>query len=395
MMKHVLLTLAVLALLAAPAVRADEAKDQIKAFESAMKGADDGQKVKLIQEMAKSGNEGAPKAIAKYMMHRSDEVAVAAITAIGELKEKKYYGRLMGMQKPMKDRPAVLAAAATAIGAYGDKRGIDTLVDLGKKWLSKDHTVASAAAEGLGHIPDKRCVEELIKLLDLTYPKASDNSGTISQEARDKLAKSRPAIMKGLQTLTGWDFEEPRAWKNFWELMAKKWKPGKEEIKWSEISKWEDPGYGFRVAKPDKKWEMSRNEYSRIQMDFYVLNSDEQRMQNASVCVIAYDLSNFAATTEALKAQSKEDWYRGNWKDTKEETWVRDPKYKVGKERGFMISFTGQDRSGNILKQKNIYLVHNGFMFEIATWMRSGADQPNPELPGQIDKAIQSFRYTL
>jgi len=395
MMKNVLLVLAVAALLLAPAARADEAKDQAKAFESAMKSADDGQKIKLIQDFAKSGNKDAAKEIGKFIQHRSDEVAVAAIAAIAEMKDKKFYGRFMGMIKPMKDRPVVLAAVAEAIGAYGDKKGIDTLVDLGKKWLPKDEKVASSAAKGLGCIPSKTSVEELIGFLDLTYPKTASGKASVSDEVRDRLAKSRPAIMQGLQNLTGWDFEEPRAWNNFWELMAKKWKPGKKEIDWASVEKWEDPGYGFAVEKPDKRWEMSRNDYSRIQMDFYVLNSDEQRVQNASVCVIAYDLANFAATTEAIKAQTKEDWYRSNWKDTKEESWVREPKFKIGKERGFMISFTGRDRGGNILKQKNVYLVHNGFMFEVATWMRSGADQLTPDLPDMIEKAIQSFRFTL
>jgi hypothetical protein len=198
--------------------------------------------------------------------------------------------------------------------------------------------------------------------------------------------------MKGLQNLTGWDFEEPRAWKNFWELRAKRWKPGKVEFKMADIKKWDDPGYGFQIAKPDKRWEFSRNEYSRIQIDFYELNSDEQRIQNAAVSVIAYDLSNFAATTEALKAQSKEDWYRNNWKDTKEESWVRNENYKVGKTKGHMISFTGRDRAGNILRQKNIYIIHNGFMYEINSWVRSGTKDFVGE---HIDKAIQSFRLTL
>jgi len=392
MTKTLLLSLTVLALLLAPAVRADEAKDQIKAFSEAMKSADDEQKVKLIGELAKSGNPGAGKAISKFMQNRKDEVAVAAIGAIGELKDKKYFGRLMGMIKPMKDRPAVLAAVAHAIGAYEDKKGMDTLVDLGKKWLPKNSTVASAAAEGLGKIPHKTCVDELIKLLDMTYPKQSSTGGTIGTETRDLLAKSRPAIMKGLQNLTGWDFEEPRAWKQFWELMSKKWRPGKVDFKLADISKWDDPGYGFRIEKPDKRWEFTRNDYSRIQIDFYELNSDEQRVMQASLCVIAYDLSNFAATTASQKAQSKEDWYRNNWKDTKEESWVRDDNYRVGKEKGNMIAFTGRDRSGNILMQKNIYMIHNGFMYEITTWRRSGSKE---FLVDHLDKAVQTFRYTL
>jgi len=394
MTKTLLLSLTVLALLLAPAVRADEAKDQIKAFESAMKAADDETKVKLIGEMAKSGNPGAPKALSKFIQNRKDEVAVAAITAIPALdkKPKKYFGKFLGMIKPMKDRPAVLAAVAKAIGAYESKKGMDTLVDLGKKWLAKNSTVSSAAAEGLGKIPHKTCVDELIKLLDMTYPKQSSSGGTIGTETRDLLKKSRPAIMKGLQNLTGWDFEEPRAWKNFWELMAKKWKPGKIEFKLADMQKWEDPGYGFRIEKPDKRWEFTRNEYSRIQVDFYELNSDEQRVMQASLCVIAYDLSNFAATTSAQKAQTKEEWYRNNWKDTKEESWIRGDNYKVGKEKGDMISFTGRDRSGNILMQKNIYMVHNGFMYEITTWRRSGSKD---FLAEHLDKAVQTFRFTL
>jgi len=392
MMKTILLSLAVLALVLASAADADEAKDQIKAFAGKMKAADNDQKVKLIEELAKSGNPGAGKAISKFMQHRDDAVAVAAITAIGTLKDKKYFGRLIGMIKPMKDRPAVLAAVAKTIGSYGDRKGMDTLVDLGKKWLSKNSTVASAAAEGLGNIPNKTCVDELIKLLAMTYPKQGKDSGTIGTDARNLLKESRPAIMKGLQTLTGWDFEEPRAWKQFWELMSKKWKPGKTEFKLADLDKWEDPGYGFRIEKPEKRWEFSRNDYSRIQLDFYELNSDEQRVQNASVSVIAYDLSNVAATTASLRAQTKEDWYRSNWKDTKDESWVRKDNYKVGKERGNMISFTGQDKAGNILMQKNIYMVHNLFMFEITSWRRSGSKD---FLLEHIDKAIQSFRFTL
>jgi hypothetical protein len=386
-----LLVLALTVVFLVPAVTADEAKDQINAFKDQMKEADEATRIKLIEELAATGNAGAAKAISKFMNNRSTAVSVAAIKALGTLKDKKSLGKLLGMIKPNKDKPKVLAAVAVSVGEIGGKQGLDPLVKLAKKWLAKDWEVASAAATGLGKIPNKTSVDELIKLLDLTYPKQSADGGSIGQATRDLLAKSRPAIMKGLSELTGWDFEEPRAWKNFWEAKQKSWKPGSKEIKWADIKKWEDPGYGFVITKPDKKWEIARAQAVRIQLGFYELNSDEQRIMNAAVWVSAYDLSNYKSLTAAQKADQKTDWYKSNWKDVKEETFIRNDRYRVGKLTGILLEFTGQDSAGNIMKQKNVYFVHDNFMYEIGTWRRSGT---KPELKDQVEKAIQSFRLT-
>jgi hypothetical protein len=386
-----LLVLVLSAVLLVSTVTADEAKDQIDAFKDQMKEADEATRIKLIEELAASGNKGAAKAIGKHMNSRSTAVSVAAIKAIGELKEKSFLGKLLGMIKPNKDKPKVLAAVAVAIGEYGSKKGLDPLVKLAKKWLPKDWEVASAAATGIGKIPNKTSVDELIKLLDMTYPKQSQDGGSIGQATRDLLAKSRPAIMKGLSELTNWDFEEPRAWKNFWEAKQKSWKPGKKEIKWSELKKWEDPGYGFVIDKPNKAWEIHKGENVRIQISFYELNSDEQRIMNSSIWVSAYDLSNYKSVTAAQKADQKTDWYKSNWKDVKEETFVRDERFRIGKINAIMLKFTGQDSAGNIMKQKNVYFIHDNFMYEIGTWRRSGT---KPELEQEVDKAIKSFRLT-
>ena len=168
------------ALLLLPVVKADEAKDQIAAFEETMKAADEAAMIKEIEALAKSGNPGASKAISKFMNHRQTAVRVAAIGAVGSLKEKKYFGKLNGMIKQVDKDPAVLAAVCLAVGQYGSKGSLKTLVGVAKKWMAKDAVVCSAAATAIGNISDRQAVDELIKLMDLTFPKAGANSGAIS-----------------------------------------------------------------------------------------------------------------------------------------------------------------------------------------------------------------------
>lgn len=382
-----LLLVVFFALLLLPAVNADEAKDQIDAFEETMKGADEATMIKEIETLAKSGNPGAAKAISKFMGNRQTAVRVAAIKAVGSLKEKKYFGKLNGMIKQVDKDPVVLAAVCLAIGEYGSKGSLKTLVGVAKKWMPKDSEVCSAAATAIGNISDRAAVDELIKLMDLTFPQAGANSGTISTEMRDRYAASRPAILKSLQFLTGWDFQDAQPWRSFWEKEAKTWKPRKGDLDVTKLKKWTDPGYGFVIEKPGDKWVFDRSETYK---DYRIYMS--RRTEDALLgYIFVWASRNAAGMSATNKANEWMDSYRNRYKDIKEET-VKLENIRIGKVKGVAQSFTGRNAAGTASKVRDMFLVHNGYMFVVGSWRKSGLEDKTVETDGR--KAQDSFKLT-
>lgn len=384
-----LLLVALVALpLAGSAKAADAMKDAIDQFEEKMKDADEATQVSLIEQFAKEhpDSEDAAKAISKFFGDRSKAVQVAAIKAVGSYKDKKFFGPFMGMMKRAEDDPEVLAAVLEAIGELGDKRAKKDLIDVAKKWLPRDARVAKAAIIGIGKIPARENVDELIKLMDMTFPSLPSNSSkSISTETRKTLADSRPAILEALSTLTGWDFDDPRAWERFWENEGRRWKPGQEKPDLTKIDEWEDPGYGFKLEKPSDKWVFTRPDGTRIS-----LQRGHEGVIQAQVYVQAYDMKNYAAMTADAKAAELMDRYKNSWKDIKEDSIVREP-VRVGRDKGVAQSFTGMDSNGNTMKVREIILVKDEFMYVVHGWVRTGLDD---EIFQDVGKIIDSFQFT-
>jgi HEAT repeat protein len=393
MRSRIVIALSLVSLFVVPlgAIAKEKGDDPVKVFEEQMKKASDDERVKLINGLVKKfakvkKKDPAGKAISKYTSKGSSAVRVAAIKALGDLKYKKALGKLKSMIKPLKKEPVVLAAVVETIGVFGDARFMEDLVDVAKKWLPKDSKVASAAARGLGKIPSRACVDELIKLLDLTYPKQStaDGAGAIGDDVRQMLAKSRPAIVAGLQELTGWDFTHAFAWNNFWDKRSKTWKPGAKEVDLTKLKVWEDPGYGFAVKKPGKKWMFERDPKGRNRIKLV-------RMEENTIMGMFYLEVYESGNTPAGEARRIFDYYEGDWKDIKKESLVQKPVPCAG-QKGFLQQFTGRSRSGTILKQKEIYLKQDAFIYAVRGYTVSGASD---ETRKELDKIFDSFRFTL
>ncbi len=352
-------------------------------FEEQMASADEAGKVKALEAMAKNTEPEGAKAVAKHMADRSLAVRVAAIRTVGLLQDKASFGKLNAMVKSEEKEPKVLAAVVQAIGEYANPASMKMLVDVAKKWMFKDSEVSSAAAYGLGKIRQKAAVDELIKLMDLTYPGQASSGPGVSTETRDLLAKSRPAIISALQELTGWDFRDAPAWKRFWDLEQKTWKPAEGEPDYSKLAEWRDPGYGFTLPKPAKNWVFDRTEKAyRILMKV----ANDENIVLSQVYVMAYE--NTSGMTPEQKAQEYEDSFSGSWKDIKKESWVRED-CRVGKLKGFTHSFSGIDAYGQVARARYIYVLRGEMMFILGSWTRSGIPK---EVQEQVDKAFSSFK---
>jgi hypothetical protein len=354
-------------------------------LEEQMKTADEAGKVKLLEAMARSKEAEAVKAVAKFMADRSLAVKCAAIATVGKLKDKSFYGKLNAMVKAEEKEPKALAAVVKAIGEYGDPKSSKLLVDIAKKWIYKDSEVAAAAAYGLGKIPARASVEELIKLLDLTAPRSGGQGGTnVSSETRDLLAKSKPGIIDALQELTGWDFRDAPAWMRFWKVEEKTWKPGNKDLDLANLQVWKDPGYGFSIEKPAKEWFFDRSEKAyRFILKVQVPEAGVQ----AQIYLMCYE--NTTGLTAAQKAEEYMESYRKTWRDIRKDSVVEDDKYRVGKEKGCMHTFAGIDTYGSIARMKNIFVSMGSTMFILCSWQRSGVPE---EIVAQIDKALASFK---
>lgn len=373
-----------------PLFAADASREAVDQFEDAMKDADEAGKIALIEGLAKSQpeNESASKAISKYVGDRSIAVRVAALKALGAYKDKKYLGTFLSLLKTAEDQPAVMEAALLGIAELGDRRAKKDVIDVAKKFLPRNAAVASAAATALGTMPDRESVDELIKLLDLTYPRQSKEGPSVSQETRKILEQSRGDIMKALVNLTGYDFGEPRIWQLFWDRNNKSWKPGRKEVDLATLEKYEDPGYGFRIEKPSDKWTMSKAPGCRIVMD---LKGEE--LTYAQVAVQAYDMSAYTSSTAEGKASEREAMFRQEWADIKDDKFDTS-KYRVGRVEGVLQSFRGLNPTKMSLRQKVLYVTNDNIMYVVTTWVRSGAEQSVSTVDEDVDKIIASFQLT-
>jgi HEAT repeat protein len=374
------LVLVTLAILAARGWAGEDHRDRIHAFEKEMKSADASRRVQLIGSLASEGTKGAAPALLKFTVVSDQDVRRAALEALGELKDPTVFARIMRLTK-IYDRDAeFLPLVVRALGSYGDIRALKTLKDLGRKWLPRDSRVAGATAEALGNIKHRSAVELLIGMLKQTSPSLPSNSDKdISMETRRMLRESRPAIVSALQALTGWDFQDAEAWERFWKLTRTTWKPADQLGDPMTGKAWVDPGYGFRIERPEQGWQFDRSPARRDYRIYLERKVDGLR----AAYVYVWAARDQMGLSSGHRAEEALDRHRGRMKDIREDS-VKLDDFRSGRERGTRLSFVGLDGYGSAARVEERFLEHDGIIFVIGSWCRTG-------LPADVGADIQEI----
>lgn len=198
------------------------APEVVEAAEEALETAfDDGQAPERIAAIEEHGGVHAPEVLRwleKGLKDKDLGVKAAAVEALrwfpGD-KALRALHKAYDKDKALREDEALCAAAITAIGQHASPSSIDVLLEDALAAVPAKVQVARIYA--LGHIRDKRSVEELLDLLMKTGRiRGPKGRGGATQPLMKEFATS-------LHVLTGEDFgNEEKAWQDWWKEHGKR-----------------------------------------------------------------------------------------------------------------------------------------------------------------------------
>jgi len=193
-------------------------------LEQAFKKGKAPERVAAIEKHAEVNDAEVVRWIGKGLEDKDDGVKAAAVEAFRWLPNEKALAALhdaLLKDKELKKNDALYAALVKAIGQHGDPSSIDVLLDGATAAAPKEATIARIYS--LGHIRDKRSVEELLDLMRKTGRLRGKNGGGGGQQPLSK------QFAVALHVLTGESFgEDEKAWMDWWKEHGKKFEVAEE-----------------------------------------------------------------------------------------------------------------------------------------------------------------------
>ena len=316
-----LLLLTMLLITAAPVFSADDEREQLKAFKLALKSTEEADRLKAVSEYGVLPGKSIGKQLRKVVTgDRSDRVRAAAARAIGSRRNKKDISFLLSTFKSLKKRPVALAGAIDGVGFFGEPKTADAVYDAGRLWLTKHKYPALATIQALGRIRSGESVELLMKLYDLTYPRAgygpgADGGGSIdgsaptgsgmtNDDTRAALGDFRPHIIAALQGITGEMLDDLDNWQEWWREVEDTFDPATVKIDPNRQLKLVDSTCSYQIKRPGSEWkwqEKPKEGYSRTA----VLTEDDE--VTAYLHLLAYStMERGPRDAKTLAAEEKE-----------------------------------------------------------------------------------------
>jgi len=210
----------------------DDAADAVRDLKEAYATKSDDEIIAAIQRNARYNDDGVIRMIAKGLSSRSASVQLAAVDALGWMKNRsalRQLHRLYHRDRSLREREDVFAALFKAIGRHGDKSSLDVLVDAPFKGLTVE--VGRARILGVGNIRDKRALEQLVKALRLGGEKRRPKEPVFMEDFRLAFA-----------VLTGVDVGPSReAMDSWWRENRRKFEvaPGRPPLSPALQERWE------------------------------------------------------------------------------------------------------------------------------------------------------------
>jgi len=212
-----------------------DAKTMIDVFKTQVKKAADEDVAKALETLATAADKKVVRYLAKYVMHKSDTVADAALTGLGTLsKDLGLRGKRMCMQAVMpalrltKKNPYRVGVACTSLGTIGDVAAVRPLLKL----VEHDNVkIAKAAATVLKTVKSTAAIDPLIsELTKLEWSPRGRNAGSASgstpagfgrgnlgNKLQERMTHVKPEVVKALQAITGTSLSSSQSFRKWWK----------------------------------------------------------------------------------------------------------------------------------------------------------------------------------
>jgi hypothetical protein len=216
------------AFVAAPALRADEVDDDIKAMKVADSSGKEDDAIAKIDSLRAGRDNRSFLAIRDLTTSAHDKVACAAIRGIVDTwHEPEFFRWLVGkisdkdLSDPKGAHREVYLCVLDAIGRYPPdkvKAALKPLADAVARYMTTDGDFADAAIRTYGKVPDRFTVMQLLDWLN----QASAAGGPPA--AKPHKEKAKKAALETLAALCGQSFESAADWKKWWDENGKTFK---------------------------------------------------------------------------------------------------------------------------------------------------------------------------
>jgi len=382
--------LAVHAVLAPSAARADAVDDAVKAFEDYLNTNPDSQGLRnQIAELGLKKDPRVAKALLPLLKGRKydDEVKIAVAQSIGKQGDKAVVATLKTMADAKdieKEKPKLLAALLEGIGDVDAKANYEFLMKIGKKQLDYSADVAGAAFRAAsGHVTAETVDDMIMQLTAADYVTTKDNP--VKAAARNG---TKPVLIEILKKITGQDIGDLKIWKEWWDKNKKTWKPAavgeSAEQDLSKIELYSDAAYGFEVKRPNKAWIMRRNKGGQHYLTLEVMDEGQKA---ASCELFVYGTKTYKEKKPEQIAQNWRDNNEPKFRDLKDAEW--DKKCTYGGAKGVEMILVGQHKDDGAVQMHNVFVEQGEVMYYwICTW-RSGKPA---SMKDDIEEVLKSFK---
>jgi len=386
-----------------PAADKVDVKALLKAFGAAMKAnrRDAPARLAEVQKLVAVVDPAVGKALLKTLSDRDPEVRAAAARALAHQadgKNDKTYGKALAgrLKKWDDDDPKAIEGILDGLVAFPNKGNIKTLTKMVEKVMYKEdkawQPVGQAAVRALGAIREKDAIEQLIKLLGMTNPRAGSGGTSPSAETVAFRGSFKTDIVGGLQNITGNQVKDPGVWQAWWSDSGKTYKVPKKGAE-EELNKemwFQDSFYKFKVKRPNAEWTFVRPTIAN-----YVIECGHPMVGNptqtdVSLTVECYSQTEYSGSTPGERVQYWNNWAEDETRgftDLKEQ-WEKDA--TVAGVRAKHWHAKGMTVKRTVKTMDKYIFVKDARLWTVHLTMGSGVPE---ELQKQLQKAFGSFGF--
>lgn len=213
-----------------------DAGTMLDLFKTQVDNADDEAIAKALTTLATAADEKVVRTLAKYVLHKSDEVADAAINGLGDLgaeltprgKRLCLHAVLPVLRLTAKN-PYRVGVACTSLEKIGDAACVPPLLRL----LENENVkIAKAAAVVLKSVRSTAAIEPLLsQLTKLEWsPRgrmggmgssgatpAGAGRGNLGDKLQERMTHVKPAVVEALQAITGTSLSSSQGFRKWWK----------------------------------------------------------------------------------------------------------------------------------------------------------------------------------
>jgi hypothetical protein len=402
-MKVLLPLVAIVATLAPPLLGEEEVdiRALVREFRAAMKSRDAEARIRAVREVEATHHDDVAAALVKHLDDRDPKVRAAVARAVGRQGRPEHVKSLLKrVRKWERDDPQAVIGCLEGLALLPDRSAIGILAEVVRKILSgprlADRPVGIAAVAALAKIREKKAVDELTKLLDLTRP-LGPAQGYVSDEVRVFRTGFRQAIFEGLASLTDQHFRVTDVWQSWWRKEGKGFRFPTEPADPNAASTYEDPGYGFHIEKPGPSWTFTRNESEHVIIKLVHPAGPRSAATDAELFLEAHATTEYSIRTPSQAAAYLDEWAAtvGFRKDSGGRPMVREgpatTDAEIAGQWGKLWRATGMTDSGKDVTLRKYFFLRGTLLYTVTVETLTGLPEA---VSRELDEALHSLRFT-